>query len=192
MSCIDHSPGPCDYSPKILDRGAKYSFSRKTQSQRIKTLPGPGSYTPTIVKKSPSAFMGSALKSTKTLEISPGPGDYNLKRDLRQRLLTFPKSQRMQSMKQQALPGPGDYSPKITYQTPRINKSRASSLNQSSRAKYSIDLSKNRPSRKDFIHASSLKPEKIIESKARQVSKDYIGQIRSYIKNLTWIEKKGF
>lgn len=183
VSLIQHSPGPGYYSPRTINRGVKYSFSRESKSLRIKLLPGPGSYSPNILKKSPSAFMGSAKRSTKNFEVFPGPGAYNLKRDLRKKILTFPKAQRMMSMKK-ILPGPGDYSPKITYQTPKINVSRTSSMMQNINSKYSIDLSKKVLNKKDLSYVSSVRPEKITESKKQKLNKDFIGQIKSVIKNL--------
>jgi hypothetical protein len=112
---IENFPGPCEYSPKILDKSVKYSFRKQSDHSSLIVYPGPASYTPNDIKpKSPATVIGRALRSPKNHETSPGPGCYNLKSSFGSHEFSFNRASR-DLLKNDSGPGPADYSPRSSF-----------------------------------------------------------------------------
>lgn len=117
LNSLERSPGPADYSPRVMNKSLQFTFPKQTESFLANVTPGPASYNPKIVAaKSPSATIGNSPRSLRQLTKNPGPGSYELKSLSSCKIVSFTKAKKIDKI--ELSPGPGDYSPKITYKTP--------------------------------------------------------------------------
>ena len=110
------SPGPGSYNLRYNKiHGPAYSMAKKTSSinenKDIAKSPSPASYNPKIISKSSSCYtMGSKYKQKKS-ELSPGPGNYNIRtdKDLNKPSYVFGSEKRIDNSSLKDSPGPGKY-----------------------------------------------------------------------------------
>ena len=109
------NPGPGTYSipPKFANDAHKFTLHGRTNDQFSfgSQSPGPAAYNPdymAVKKRAPSATLHIRASYTKG-DITPGPGAYQISRDLGGKAATF-HSRPVTSMKD-TTPGPGAYNP---------------------------------------------------------------------------------
>ena len=118
LTSLERSPGPADYSPRVLNKSLQFSFPKQTESFLANVTPGPASYNPKIIAfKSPSATIGNSPRSFRQSTKNPGPGSYELKSLSSCKIVSFTKAKMMNKI--ELIPGPGDYNPQIAYKTPQ-------------------------------------------------------------------------
>ena len=111
---IEISPGPGSYNLRYeQNQGPLYTIPTKSSIKEDKDAaksPSPASYSPKNLSKSSCYTMGHKY-NTKKIEISPGPGDYNLRteKDLNKPSYKFGTEKRIDNSLSKDSPGPGRY-----------------------------------------------------------------------------------
>ena len=83
---LNNNPGPGQYNvPEKIFNGPKYSIATKAggfDPTKTSFAPGPGQYNATTKNRPSSAKYTMRAKTyTKNKEVTPGPGNYNLRND---------------------------------------------------------------------------------------------------------------
>lgn len=109
----DDTPGPGAYniSPKFANDAKKFSMRGRTRNlnEGESISPGPGAYAPNYDatrKRAPTASMHSRPE-TRSIEVTPGPGEYSISREMGGRAASF--HGRPQERNIETTPGPGAY-----------------------------------------------------------------------------------
>ena len=110
------NPGPGAYSipPKFANDARKATLHSRTSDQfdiGKNNSPGPAAYTPdymAVRKRAPSATLHVRTSYEKS-DVTPGPGAYQISRDLGGKAATF--HSRIETRNQDSTPGPGAYNP---------------------------------------------------------------------------------
>lgn len=114
---ISATPGPGQYSPKVLEESLKFSISGKTQEKKRAGSPGPAQYSPNsslICEKSPNIIFGTEKKLKLDINDKLPPAElYKVQSTLSPIKISFPRSTRDEKIKS-LTPGPGHYTIKST------------------------------------------------------------------------------
>ena len=107
---MEITPGPGAYTPKIEGDSAKYTMQGKNYAPDSKVFsPGPAAYSPDYSKSKPSArsaTIGNRINDP-SIQVTPGPSDYEVSRDLGGPSATM--HIRPKDSNKEVTPGPSDY-----------------------------------------------------------------------------------
>ena len=107
------NPGPGAYniSPRFANDANKWTLKSRTGISTTDISPGPAAYSPdfTKVKKSAPAASMHIRPEKKASDVTPGPSDYQISRDLAGQRSTM--HIRHREFRAENTPGPGQYSP---------------------------------------------------------------------------------
>ena len=107
------NPGPGTYTIKDSNEGPHISLKGRPKTPDPGTAsPGPAAYNPdyNVVQRNPGAPTMHMRPKDRSIEVTPGPSDYAISRDLGGQQSTM--HIRPQEIAGESGPGPGQYSPK--------------------------------------------------------------------------------